>query len=532
MPAKPPQADEDALHASTQVVPHLQEFLSTVPTPLTNVLVGLSPYVKRIRRILEIVSWRSGWEESWLALAAWWAVCLTASMTLRYLMPIMILIAVYYYRRLPPSQPPMITEHQLRETIASLTVINDLLHPPSTSTSTSTSSPSPLPSLRPLARTLLTLYPLYLLTTFLIPLRVLLGIAGTILLTWRAHWAETLRRTLWRSAHVRWACYRAYSLLSGEPLPPLILPPASLKVYSTNEQKEKKSETTASLRFLFTLYENQRWWISLDWTSALLPAERPPWSSPPPHYLPLAPPSAFALPPDTVVYQDLESGRGKTRRRVKRTARWSWDEPEWKVVIRTEGSGASSRQERDLPAEGSSSANASSASKLLKGVVGGHKREGSTGKEKAEAEIELAEQQKRVKSELAQGQAEPHEQERDDEGDDEQVTDPDGWVYGDNKWENASAKGGMGKYTRYRRWTRIALLTETVEPVESDTSEPEDTGRKSLSLPEEHVEDVTRVNASRRDTVNFHEEKEGEGEDHGSLRQRLKAAVRRGSVVH
>jgi len=48
---------------------------------------------------------------------------------------------------------------------------------------------------------------------------------------------------------------------------------------------------------------------------------------------------------------------------------------------------------------------------------------------------------------------------------DDIVTDPEGWVYGDNKWEGASGKGGMGKYTRYRRWTRIAILTETVELV-------------------------------------------------------------------
>lgn len=48
---------------------------------------------------------------------------------------------------------------------------------------------------------------------------------------------------------------------------------------------------------------------------------------------------------------------------------------------------------------------------------------------------------------------------------DEAVTDPEGWLYGDNKWEGASSKGGMGKYTRFRRWTRIAVLSETVELV-------------------------------------------------------------------
>ena len=31
------------------------------------------------------------------------------------------------------------------------------------------------------------------------------------------------------------------------------------------------------------------------------------------------------------------------------------------------------------------------------------------------------------------------------EEDEEPLTDPDGWVYADNKWEGGSSKGGMGK---------------------------------------------------------------------------------------
>jgi len=44
-------------------------------------------------------------------------------------------------------------------------------------------------------------------------------------------------------------------------------------------------------------------------------------------------------------------------------------------------------------------------------------------------------------------------------------TDVDGWIYGDNKWEHPSDKGGMGKYTRYRRWTRVAVLREESEEI-------------------------------------------------------------------
>ncbi|KAG8899779.1 hypothetical protein FRC01_010370 [Tulasnella sp. 417] len=51
-------------------------------------------------------------------------------------------------------------------------------------------------------------------------------------------------------------------------------------------------------------------------------------------------------------------------------------------------------------------------------------------------------------------------------------SDAEGWVYADNKWEGGSGARGRGKYTRYRRWTRIAVLEETIELVEgSDHSD-------------------------------------------------------------
>lgn len=36
-----------------------------------------------------------------------------------------------------------------------------------------------------------------------------------------------------------------------------------------------------------------------------------------------------------------------------------------------------------------------------------------------------------------------------DPSEDDDVTDPEGWIYGDNKWEGGSGKGGMGKASLY-----------------------------------------------------------------------------------
>lgn len=67
---------------NTNSISQLVDFLSSVPPPLTVALVSLGPYISRIRQTCETISWRSNWYDSWLALAAWWAVCLLADYVL------------------------------------------------------------------------------------------------------------------------------------------------------------------------------------------------------------------------------------------------------------------------------------------------------------------------------------------------------------------------------------------------------------------------------------------------------------------
>jgi hypothetical protein len=89
-------------------------------------------------------------------------------------------------------------------------------------------------------------------------------------------------------------------------------------------------------------------------------------------------------------------------------------------------------------------------------------------------------------------------------------------VYTDNKWEGESGKAGMGKYTRYRRWTRIAVLSESAELVG-----PGDVGvqREEQTIPANQSTPVD-VEHDRRSSVDGTPEVERTG-----LRQRLKLAV-------
>ncbi|KAI0708171.1 integral peroxisomal membrane peroxin-domain-containing protein [Cerioporus squamosus] len=426
-----PAVDSDAVQSAPLV-----EFLNTLPSPLTTTLVALSPSIARLRHALQILTWKAPWEECWLFLASWWAVCLVPEFGLRYVLPVAVFLVFFRLRSKPQAQAttPPVTEDTLQRAIADITTIHALL--PSRPTFT---EPSAIPPPTVLLRSIAVLYIPYLALTHLVRIRIIIALSGTVIFTWRARWTSVLRGALWRSAHIRWAS----------------LSDAQLASVSASAQAPQGT----SMRFLFTVYENQRWWMGLDWTAALLPGERPSWCSA--SQQPAAPPSAFALPAATTVYTLAPDGK----HRLKRTAKWRWEESEWRVVVHTEGSGTS-RVERTLPSAKEESAAAASASRLLK-AAGKMRAPSVDVTEKKGGDKDHDSHKTDVDGGDHAGAVDGHAHGSDEGDEDEEpLTDPDGWVYADNKWEGASNKGGMGKYTRYRRWTRIAVLTEIVEVVE------------------------------------------------------------------
>ena len=61
----------------------LIDFLHTVPAPLVALLVRLALPVSSLRHVVQVVSWQAPWVDSWLLLAAWWAVVLFAGSAIR-----------------------------------------------------------------------------------------------------------------------------------------------------------------------------------------------------------------------------------------------------------------------------------------------------------------------------------------------------------------------------------------------------------------------------------------------------------------
>jgi hypothetical protein len=147
-------------------------------------------------------------------------------------------------------------------------------------------------------------------------------------------------------------------------------------------------------------------------------------------------PDALSLPEPAVSYLpapatgDANGENGKTEQMVKKTARWSWGEDEWRVMVRKDGNSLVSRVERPLPngEKDSSGQTSGSARWPFNGVMKRKNGDSATWEKPEEDEEELFE--------------------GDDDDDGLIITDPDGWIYGNNKWQEGGPKNGLGKVNK------------------------------------------------------------------------------------
>ncbi|KAK0537334.1 hypothetical protein OC835_001777 [Tilletia horrida] len=292
---------------------------------------------------------------------------------------------------------------------------------------------------------------------------------GLLALTWCAPWAALIRSVLWRSALVRRIVLGLVRLLSGEKGPlsafgrgheSTLDPLTGESIFSSSlipdlvggaGAKKAKDGVVKheDVVYEFSVYENQRWWMGLDWTSALLPQERPSWSDE--HHNAVSPPSSFSLPPPkvTTTPQDTpnkaEVGSATPSKFTKRTVTWKWLDPEWTVAgagyvgsIGYQPPGAAT-----LPTDAAALSRSPSLGSDSEGFPGSPTSASSAG---AGAGGPGA---------LIGGAHDAASRNLDVDGE--------GWSYGDNLWEKMSGKSGRGRYTRRRRWVRRAVLEIKVE---------------------------------------------------------------------
>ena len=344
---------------STVIVHKKSPLLVATPPQITRALAYSHPFLLPLNKLAGLLSWSTDdpWE-SFLLVAAFWGVSLYGGDILRYAGPIIVvalLILGMYSRRYSPLSSTSTTgdKHELKghkrepsestlrhhksldeivETLREFTTRCNLLLDPFLrltdflSTQRTPTSATTRPALTTLFIRIFMITPLWILLTnysvnILTPRRVVLTF-GTIMLTWHSRPARVSRVILWRSLFLR----RIASFLTGlsfsevtaldtngKLLRPGLPPRRKSQISHASELAKKRRADSPGVRFTFVLYENQRRWIGLGWTTSLFAYERGPWTD---EHLNNAPTKEdFVLP-------DVEGG----------VARWRWVEgSSWKI---------------------------------------------------------------------------------------------------------------------------------------------------------------------------------------------------------
>ncbi|KAI5360519.1 putative Peroxin/Ferlin domain-containing protein [Septoria linicola] len=307
----PNQQTQKKRNQASVLIHQKSPLLAATPPQVTRVLAYSHPFILPLSHLAGLLSWTTGdaWE-SFLLVAGFWFTVLYSDDVLRYAGPLvvtMVLMAGMYGRRYSPlssttwsgekrkrSRADSESERrksldEILDTLEIFTHRCDVLLDPFLrlteflSTQTTATSATTRPALTSMFLRLLAITPIWIILTLppwrIITLQRVLLVLGTIGMTWHSRPSRATRSILWRSKSVRYAASVTTGLhylepSSSEKTPPPLPPraPAAL----ANALKRKGANP--GVRFTFAIYENQRRWMMLGYTSNLLPHERQAWT--------------------------------------------------------------------------------------------------------------------------------------------------------------------------------------------------------------------------------------------------------------
>ncbi|KAH8598716.1 Peroxin/Dysferlin domain-containing protein [Bisporella sp. PMI_857] len=342
---------------STILVHQKSPLLIQTPPQITRALAYSHPFLLPLNKLAGLLTWTSGdpWE-SFLLVASFWGIALYGDVVMRYAGPVVIVMALIlgmYSRRYSPlsstgwtggkqkkghkkqDSEVINTKHQktLDEIVETLKVFtsrcNVLLDPlleltDFLSTQRTATSATTRPALTTLLIRILLVTPLWIVLTLrpfqIITTKRLVLVGGTLFLTWHSRPNRVARTILWRSALIRRICAVVTGLHFTDVMTPPGKqdpegPPLPARKKSTLQEEATLAATAAAkrrpdapgVRFTFIIYENQRRWVGLGWTTSLFAYERAAWTDE--HLNPAPAKDDFELP-------DVEGGG----------ARWRWAE--------------------------------------------------------------------------------------------------------------------------------------------------------------------------------------------------------------
>lgn len=311
--------------------PQTSPLLSLTPPSVAKALIRAYPYLLIVNKALLVATWTN--DDYWvnaviMCLYTFSVVYFETLMT--WLGHLILVLLVVMYSVLNKK---IMEETNLRPTLddviqaLSTTCIKaDILLTPVTTMALTAYD------IKRLLFTTVFLTPVYLVLTFLlVPPRTILLVLGLFLMSYHSSFMRVTRKMVWRLKAARILCFYLTGLDFLQARNSSLFAAAFAKVQKAGSELPKLGGGFSTpVRFTYVIYENQRRWLGIGWTSNLLTYERAPWTDEFLNESSLV--EAFELPNAdnslTSAGDDEPSLGG---------ARWRWVDKTWRLDLTNDG---------------------------------------------------------------------------------------------------------------------------------------------------------------------------------------------------
>lgn len=289
--------------------------LSSTPPNVSKALIKLYPYLIVADKALSLITWTN--DDHWpnyLFIILFIITTIYFDFIVRYFGQLIIIALLWMYS---------VMDKSVTKTVSSYPTLDDIIHVMGKVSKKAdiVLAPVRVLSIQDIKRLFFTItffLPLYIIISiFIITPKKLFLLGGFYTLTYHSPVSRLLRKALWNIRIIRLASFYITGLDLGginKHQGIFITVSEQMRLSNLNNKgkgKENNGDKTKKIRFDYALYENQRRWLGIGWTSSMLSYERAAWTD---SYLNPAPSlEHFKLPDDD---SDMK---------------WQWVDEDWSL---------------------------------------------------------------------------------------------------------------------------------------------------------------------------------------------------------
>lgn len=317
-----------------KVAPQTSPLLSSTPPVVAKALIKAYPYLLIVNKLLSVVTWTN--DDPWINIVC---MCLYAFAILYFetivtwlghlVLVSVVIVYLVLNRKIVEETNLHPTLDNVVQALTTACIKADLLLSPITTLGLSAYD------IKRLLFTTVFLTPIYLAVTLLLILpRLILLVVGLFLLSYHSVYLRVFRKLVWKLKITRVVFFYLTGLDFSNAKNNSLFAAAFAKVQKAgNNPSVVGNDPSKPVRFTYVIFENQRRWLGIGWTSNLLTYERAPWTD---EFLnELSSIETFELPnAETVSAIDSQLNLNQ---QLLLGARWRWVDKTWRLDLTNDG---------------------------------------------------------------------------------------------------------------------------------------------------------------------------------------------------